>query len=78
MFCLIELPEQPSGYVNLSTASDWEAWIRKCLPEGLHQEVQRRLISNLKHVLVGLKMKAALIVFAADRMSGSKRLWLEP
>ncbi|WP_257784719.1 hypothetical protein [Bradyrhizobium icense] len=40
--------------------------------------MQRRLISNLKHVLVGLKMKAALIVFAADRMSGSKRLWLEP
>lgn len=62
MFYLIELPERPSGYVNLSTASDWEAWIRKCLPDGLHQEVQRRLISNLKHVLVGLEMKAALIV----------------
>ncbi|WP_342710034.1 hypothetical protein AAFG13_37570 [Bradyrhizobium sp. B124] len=62
MFYLIELPEKPSGYVNLSTASDWEAWIRTCLPEGLHQEVRRRLISNLKHVLVGLEMKAALIV----------------
>ncbi|OCK53851.1 hypothetical protein LMTR3_21815 [Bradyrhizobium sp. LMTR 3] len=22
LFCLIELPEQPSGYVNLSTGSD--------------------------------------------------------
>lgn len=61
-FYLIELPERASGYVNLSTASDWQTWIRKCLPEGLHQEVQRRLISNLKHVLVGLEMKAALIV----------------
>jgi hypothetical protein len=67
LFHLIELPEQPSGYVNLSTASDWEAWIGKCLPAGLHQEVQRRLISNLKHVLVGLEMKAALIVPHAKR-----------
>jgi hypothetical protein len=67
LFHLIELPEQPSGYVNLSTASDWEAWIRKCLPAGLHEEVQRRLISNLKHVLVGLEMKAALIVPHAKR-----------
>jgi hypothetical protein len=62
MFHLIELPQKASGYVNRSTASDWEAWIRKCLPAGLDQEVQRRLISNLKHVLVGLEMKAALIV----------------
>ena len=67
MFHLIELPEQSSGYVNLSTASEWEAWIQKCLPAGLHQEVQRRLISNLKHVLVGLEMKAALIVPHAKR-----------
>jgi hypothetical protein len=62
LFHLIKLPEQSSGYVNLSTASEWEAWIRKCLPAGLHQDVQQRLISNLKHVLVGLEMKAALIV----------------
>ena len=62
MFYLIELPEKPSGYVHRSTATDWQAWIRKCLPAGLDQEVQRRLISNLKHVLVGLEMKAALIV----------------
>jgi hypothetical protein len=67
VFYLIELPEQTSGYVNRSTASDWEAWIQKCLPAGLHQEVQRRLISNLKHVLVGLEMKAALIVPDAKR-----------
>ncbi|WP_245332180.1 hypothetical protein [Bradyrhizobium sp. NAS80.1] len=62
LFYLTELPDELSGYVNLSTASDREAWIRTCLPEGLHQEVRRRLISNLKHVLVGLEMKAALIV----------------
>src|SRR6185312_5309387 len=62
LFYLIKLPDKPSGYVNLSTASEWEAWIQKCLPAGLDREVQRRLVSNLKHVLVGLEMKAALIV----------------
>jgi hypothetical protein len=62
LFYLIALPDKASGYVNLSTASDWQAWIRKCLPAGLHKEVQERLVSNLKHVLVGLEMKAALIV----------------
>jgi hypothetical protein len=66
-YYLIELPKQPSGYVNLSTASDWESWIRKSLPAGLHQEVQRRLISNLKHVLVGLEMKTALVPHAKQR-----------
>lgn len=59
---IIELPEEPSGYVHLSTASEWETWIKKGLPAGLHVNVERRLISNLKHVLVGLEMKAALLV----------------
>ncbi len=56
LFYLVDLPEKISGYVNLSTASAWEWWIRKCLPEGLDQEVQRRLVSNFKHVLVGLEI----------------------
>jgi hypothetical protein len=67
VFQLIELPDGASGYVNLSTASDWEAWIRKGLPAGLHQDVEKRLISNLKHVLVAMEMKAALIVPHARR-----------
>lgn len=62
MFQLIELPEGASGYVNLSTATDWQAWIRSCLPDGLHEDVRLRLVSNLKHVLVAMEMKAALIV----------------
>jgi hypothetical protein len=65
-FYLIKKPK-PSGYVNLSNSSDWEAWIGKSLPEGLAQAVHRRLVSNLKHVLVALEMKAALIVPHANR-----------
>lgn len=62
MFYLIKLPEETEGFFHLSTASDWQTWIRNCLPTGLHDDVRRRLISNLKHVLVALEMKAALIV----------------
>jgi hypothetical protein len=76
-FHLIELPGQPSGYVNLSNSSDWEAWIRKCLPAGLAQVVYDRLVSNLKHILVALEMKAALIVPHAKRGNG-KSLLFEP
>jgi hypothetical protein len=75
LFHLIELPSKPSGYVDLSNSSDWEAWIKKCLPAGLATEVQRRLVSNLKHVLVGLEMKAALIVPHAKRGSGPSILF---
>jgi hypothetical protein len=77
LFHLIKLPDQPSGYVNLSNSSDWEAWIGKCLPAGLAQEVQQRLVSNLKHVLVALEMKAALIVPHAKRGNG-KSVLFEP
>lgn len=76
-FHLIELPGQPNGYVNLSDSSDWEAWIRKCLPAGLAQVVHNRLVSNLKHILVALEMKAALIVPHAKRGNG-KSLLFEP
>lgn len=66
MFYLIKEPK-PSGYVNLSNSSDWEGWIGKSLPTGLAQAVHRRLVSNIKHVLVALEMKAALIVPHATR-----------
>jgi hypothetical protein len=76
-FHLVELPGQPNGYVNLSNSADWEAWIRTCLPAGLAQVVHDRLVSNLKHILVGLEMKAALIVPHAKRGTG-KSLLFEP
>jgi hypothetical protein len=76
-FHLIELPGQPTGYVNLSNSSDWEAWIRKCLPAGLAHVVHDRLVSNLKHILVGLEMKAALLIPHAMRGNG-KSLLFEP
>jgi hypothetical protein len=75
MFYLTLLPEKPDGYVNISTSTEWEGWVGARLPDGLDQEVQRRLISNLKHVLVGLELKAALIVPHATRGAGTSILF---
>src|SRR3546814_10793887 len=71
-FHIIELADEPEGYVNVSTSAEWESWIRHCLPDGLDQEVRRRLVSNLKHVTVGLELKAALIVPHAERGAGPR------
>jgi hypothetical protein len=75
-FHLVKLPEHPDGYVNVSnSAAAWESWIRKSLPAGLAQEVQKRLVSNLKHILVALEMKSALIVPHAKRGQGKPLLF---
>jgi hypothetical protein len=65
----------PNGYVNVSISNEWQGWVGACLPGGLDEEVQRRLISNLKHVLVGLELKAALIVPHANRGAGAPLLF---
>jgi hypothetical protein len=67
--------EPPTGYVNKSNSSDWQPWVRRSLPEGLDNEVQQRLVSNLKHVLVGLELKAALIIPHARRGMGPSVLF---
>jgi hypothetical protein len=61
MFFIIETDERPDGYVVLSEANQWENWVGRVTPQVVHAEVRRRLRSNLKHVLVGLELKAALI-----------------
>jgi hypothetical protein len=74
-FYVTRLPEKPDGYVNISTSADWQKWVGDCLPKGLKEEIQQRLISNLKHVLVGLEFKAALIVPHATRGAGQSLLF---
>ncbi len=75
MFHIIEMPENPTGYVKVSTSAELEAWLRYCLPGGIDKEVQRRLVSNLKHVIVGLELKAALVVPHAKRGAGPSILF---
>jgi hypothetical protein len=75
MFYLAEYPEDPPGYVHLSTSAEWEPWLNGVIPAGLHAEVANRLRSNLKHILVGLEMKAALVVPHATRVSNRSVLF---
>lgn len=41
---IVELPEEPTGFVNVSTANEWTAWIGASLPEGLDPDIRTRLI----------------------------------
>ena len=76
-FHIIELPDKPTGYVHISTSSAWESWIKTSLPTGLHSDIEKRLISNLKHILAGLELKAALIAPHA-RFKNNPSLLFEP
>lgn len=77
MFYLDEYPADPTGFHALSTSADWVAWLINAVPGGIHRDVGRRLVSNLKHILVGLEMKAGLIVPHGERVSG-KSVLFEP
>lgn len=75
MFYLADYPQDPPGFVHLSTSAQWEPWLNGAIPAGLHADVTNRLRSNLKHILMGLEMKAALIVPHATRVSNRSVLF---
>jgi len=58
----ITKPEiRPTGYHVITETPQWTIWLGRNVPKSLHSEVRKRLISNLKHLVVGLELKAALI-----------------
>ena len=69
-----ELPE-PVGYVTISETEPWGRWLAASIPLGLHRDVRNRLRSNLKHILVGLEMKAALVIPHQLREQGHSLLF---
>lgn len=78
MFYIMQRDERPDGYFVISEAAQWVRWLQRNLPEGLHPEIARRLGSNLKHLLVGLELKAALIEPHANRSAGERPVLFEP
>lgn len=52
---------KPGGYVHLSSSNHWVRWLARNTPALVHRDVRIRLNSNLKHLLVGMEMKTALI-----------------
>lgn len=77
MFFVIESDDRPNGYVMLSSANQWECWLGRNIPGSLDNEVRRRLISNLKHIIVGLELKAALIDPHAHRGANGRPMLFE-
>jgi hypothetical protein len=77
VFYLDLYPANPPRFHALSLSADWVPWLIRAVPAGIHGEVKRRLSSNLKHILVGLEMKAGLIVPHGERVSG-KSVLFEP
>lgn len=78
MFFITSPDERPDGYVVISESSDWVPWLARNIPDGIDRDVRRRLISNLKHLLVGLEMKAALISGHRRRPLGGRSVLFEP
>ena len=78
MFYIMQPEERPKGYVNLSHSAEWVRWLNRNIPFDLDAEVRRRLSSNLKHLLVGLELKRALISPHQHRDRGDRPVLFEP
>lgn len=78
MFYITQCGERPDGYVNLSDSRQWVRWLAKNIPQEVHAEVCERLSSNLKHLLVGLELKAALVEAHYNRGLSERPVLFEP
>lgn len=78
MFYIAKLEVRPTGYDVITETPQWTIWLGRNVPTILHQEVRRRLISNLKHLLVGLELKAALIEAHHNPGPGGRPVLFEP
>lgn len=78
MFFITQPEVRPGGYVVLSTSNDWVMWLHHNIPEAVHHSVRHRLNSNLKHLLVGLELKKALIEPHQNRGPGEHEVLFEP
>jgi hypothetical protein len=78
MFFVNNTDERPDGYVVLTESSKWVIWLNRNIPPQLDLHVRRRLTSNLKHLLVGLELKAELIKPHNFRGPGERPVLFEP
>lgn len=67
MFFIVGPDARPQGYEVVNETTAWTPWLSRNIPGGLSLDVKRRLSSNLKHLLAGLELKAALIAGHRDR-----------
>ncbi|WP_217352079.1 hypothetical protein [Ruegeria sp. HKCCA5839] len=79
MFYLDFIDEDVECFRAISTSASWEPWLKRTIPSDWDATVKRRLVSNLKHTLAGLEMKAGLIVpQEVARCAGRHSVLFEP
>jgi hypothetical protein len=78
MFYITQSDERPDGYVVLSESREWMPWLISNVPKDLDRDIRHRLHSNLKHLLVGLELKAALILPHYNRNPPERPTLFEP
>lgn len=78
MYYIVGPDERPNGYVHVSDSRQWVPWLVHNIPAALDPDVRRRLNSNLKHLLVGLELKSALISGHRRREPGQRNVLFEP
>jgi len=78
MFFITQSDVRPNGWVAISTSHQWEMWLHHNIPNGLNAGVRPRLKSNLKHLLVGMELKTALIEPHQNRGPGEREVLFEP
>jgi hypothetical protein len=78
MYFITQPEARPGGFVFLSSSAEWVGWLARIIPQALHVTVRSRLISNLKHLLVGLELKKALIEPHHNRGPGDHEVLFEP
>ncbi len=67
-----ESPKKPNGYCNLTNSSEWMPWLICMVPRSIDTSVASYFYSNAKHIIVGLEMKAGLIIpHQESRSTGS-------
>jgi len=70
--------DRPEAWVSMSSANDWQRWLLRNIPHSLNDQIRARLVSNLKHILVGLELKKALVLPHAQRENDYSGVLFEP
>lgn len=78
MLYITQPENRPDGYVNLSESAHWVPWLNRNIPGNLDPAVRLRLNSNLKHLMVGLELKTALILPHRFRGPNGRPVLFEP
>lgn len=78
MFYITQSAVRPRGYFVISETPQWVAWLSRNIPEALDDGLRHRLNSNLKHLIVGLELKAALIEPHHHRRHDQRPVLFEP